>query len=409
MTKPFLFIETPRAGRHNHRFIAPNDYTGNDELLSHFADSARQQPEGTNFVAAGTQAKQQISGRTGWEQIILAGVNVNRLSIKQITSVHEFLEQQLPDVEQLVTKTINWNETTQVVVLRAELNQWLQQLEIQIGTLPKAPDVVMPMVKPSQATKIKSRWRTIMETTSLGILLVLGMIAIVPYFYSKPNQPSTQTVMELHTAQIRIKRLVDAIGGKDAVAVINEINTVAHLPNMNEKNFLNTWRGSNLNQNIPEKGNNWPLSLFLANLTNNGRDLTQWLWGKALNKLAIKHGNGALQPLVECRQAIRNLLLNNPHEVYTPFLQNEDFKASVANLKERVTQWPHPDAIKGKKNCNIEPDKNESMLAWINRCIKPIDGFAEDKELSKIKKVGVACGEIAFTAPIAPNIGSIKK
>lgn len=422
MNKPILFIETPRAGKHNHRFIAPNDYTGGDGALSQWADFARQQTGGANYFGAKREAKQQSSGRIGTEQLILAGVNAKRLSKAQIETIRTFLKERLPDVERLVTQTINWEQATKIIVPRPELNQWLQELEQRLGmAIPAMP----------QETKSESKRRWFMEPTS--ILMVIGIVAFTViiadkfptikdnYDYTGEQKKSEEKLKkkEFETAIAQAQRLIKAIGGNEK-DVRKELAPFA-IPNKDAKTVSDDWTNG-LGKDIPDSDSGpWPVSMFFKNVDGNA--VTTGLWGTNIDQLKIAYAPDSLQPLVQCRIAIRNLMLPSPDLIYTPFFQKEDFGNTDSNpvlaLQSKIYGWPHPDTIKSKTpkgdNCYIENQHKESNENWINRWIgyanvkhtmvkwiksclidKQVE-YADDEELPKIKAVGKACD--LFTKP----------
>jgi hypothetical protein len=408
MTEPvFLFIETPRAGAHNHRFIVPAGYTGGDAALSQWADRARKREQGADFLVAHCAVKQQ-NGRTGVEQLILANVDVKRLSDDQIPVIQAFLQERLPTVERLVTQDIRWEEETQHIVPHSELTQWLQELQQRVGTLPAVP--------------VKSKRRWFMDPTSwiTGAILVFVIAAgchHLDYCKGKPNEgvaatsPAQQTPSSATTAQAtqtnpvnkppgrcgnpavakkRMDLIVDAMSEKQKAK--KEIYT--RFQDSTGNPVSDAWKNSPLCNAIPEEGP-WPLSVVFTEFTDRGAALASGLWGKAPDKWQIDNSpkKGSLQPLLSCRNAIRSLFGKDAQ--YTPFFQAEDFGGSnnpLGSLVDKVQY--HKAVMKTREGCDSKP---KVLVTWIGECFDSIDKVKKeliDENLKHIKAVEKACGAV---------------
>jgi hypothetical protein len=163
-----------------------------------------------------------------------------------------------------------------------------------------------------------------------------------------------------------------------------------------------TWKNG-LGSVINETGS-WPLYMFFSELPDNGRALVQGLWNKRVDELQLADAPNSLKPLLNCRLAIRNLLLFNSTPIHTPFFHNEDFNTAnspLSAISNKVYVWTeaHTDAVKKLHGCDIKPKPSEMLLSWIKNCVIPINGnFTNDAELQRIKAVGDVCGMVTFVS-----------
>ncbi len=121
-------IETPRAGKWNHRHIVAPGIQ--QQAYLDIIETARQKSEGDNFLAVGhdNKVKQFTTDRYAPELLILAGVDTKRLSKNQKQALHDSLTSLLEPVDKLVTGDIDWNrEGENDPVVRKELADWFNK------------------------------------------------------------------------------------------------------------------------------------------------------------------------------------------------------------------------------------------------------------------------------------------
>jgi len=130
MGTPFLIAETPRGGPFGHRFIIPPDTDLRSTEVEGYFQRAALGP-GSNFIAVNRQVVQHLPNgavREGAETLLLAGLESKDLSEWQVKQIGRLLDRLLPELEQLVTKSINWEaDGQQTLVIRAELADWLRR------------------------------------------------------------------------------------------------------------------------------------------------------------------------------------------------------------------------------------------------------------------------------------------
>ncbi|WP_349645837.1 hypothetical protein [Candidatus Parabeggiatoa sp. HSG14] len=175
-------IETPRAGKWNHRFIAAKNGSLSESEITKIIAAARRNSQGDNYIAVSSETAQSVSGRTGKEILVLVGVDVKKLSDAE--EIIARLEQRLKDdVTTLVTETIDWNKDgKELLVRRPELTDW----EKDFSGLPKFsnPEEKTSLPKKSYANPLK------LVGGMVGILVVL-VIGIWIYTFELLEKPNT--------------------------------------------------------------------------------------------------------------------------------------------------------------------------------------------------------------------------
>jgi len=128
-----LFAETPRFSNEGHRFLVPEGNGLSESLLGAFARAAYQNKPGANYLGASRQATQALENgtvRVGSELLVLAGLDVARLTLAQALAAQRWLHARLEglgDVEPA-------KSGRRLVIERPMLNQWLD--DPQLAQLP---------------------------------------------------------------------------------------------------------------------------------------------------------------------------------------------------------------------------------------------------------------------------------
>lgn len=106
---PFLLIETPRAGKWNHRHIVAPGVP--QQAYLDIIETARQKSEGDNFLAVGHdhKVKQLTTDRYAPELLVLAGIDTKRLNKNRKRALQDSLASLLGSVDKLVTGDIDWD------------------------------------------------------------------------------------------------------------------------------------------------------------------------------------------------------------------------------------------------------------------------------------------------------------
>ena len=139
---PFLLIETPRAGKWNHRHIVPPAVS--QQAYLNIIETARQKDEGDNFLAVGhdNKVKQFTTDRYAPELLILAGIDTKRLSKNQKQALQDSLTSLLGSVDKLVTEDIDWNREGETdPVVSEKLAVWFDQHFKDIETIVWNPNL----------------------------------------------------------------------------------------------------------------------------------------------------------------------------------------------------------------------------------------------------------------------------
>ncbi|MFO0954178.1 MAG: hypothetical protein U0835_24085, partial [Isosphaeraceae bacterium] len=93
-----LFAETPRFSNEGHRFLVPVGESPPESVLADFARAAIEGGPGANYLAATRRATQVLENgtvRVGSELLVLAGLDVARLTLAQILAVQTWLYSKL--------------------------------------------------------------------------------------------------------------------------------------------------------------------------------------------------------------------------------------------------------------------------------------------------------------------------
>lgn len=108
-----LFLQTPRAGEWNYRFIVPEGVSWNDTFLGKCLENLELQKSGHKFSREVTQ----LGGRTGNEILAVWFENFGLLPESQRQTIHNILEQWFNSERNELILRINWPEegTVQVV------------------------------------------------------------------------------------------------------------------------------------------------------------------------------------------------------------------------------------------------------------------------------------------------------
>ena len=236
MSMPVLIAETPRMwGQCKHRFLAPPDSQVNDKTAGAFVDAVHgpadqagcvdRNPSGArsgslpkipclswgdNFVGLWQLVGQPLSGREGPEVLVMAGIDVSRLSGAEKHGIQSFLEKRLPDLERIVSQDGgHGTEETTVVIPRRELADWLRQdfpnglplhaqrerpvLTDRPVPLPMAPTADSPQADIQQlagkASMVRKRMVVLMAGMTLGAIVLGGLLSQK----NKPPQTGRRT------------------------------------------------------------------------------------------------------------------------------------------------------------------------------------------------------------------------
>tara|TARA_Y100000310_G_scaffold340800_1_gene437816 strand:+ start:2759 stop:3244 length:486 start_codon:yes stop_codon:yes gene_type:complete len=129
---PCFIIETPRAGQWGHRFITTSNFKSDSLVVANYCMRGFRQTEGDDFISS-TRLVKQISPngavRDGNEIIMLAGINVSKLTVQEKIRITKELEKHLVDLEYLIKHVIDWDiEGKNLIVKRKELDLWLKEM-----------------------------------------------------------------------------------------------------------------------------------------------------------------------------------------------------------------------------------------------------------------------------------------
>lgn len=179
-----LFAETPRAGDLGHRFLVTGENQSPERQIAEYMKWVDKDISfGANFIGV-ARSVQQHSGtsvRMGRETIVLAGVDVSRISRPSRDRLLGLIQKNLDRLEHLVLRKIDWSRLprTEVVVRNAVLSQWLDEIrrlklpetEWTGGPRPLAPTDAEPKL-PRQLRSSRARVGAVL--LSLCLILFVG-------------------------------------------------------------------------------------------------------------------------------------------------------------------------------------------------------------------------------------------
>ena len=172
MKKAFMLAETPRGGPYGHRFIIPPDSNLKSSEVEDYFQRASQGGS-KDFIAVKREVGQRLPNgaiREGTETLLLTGIYVPKLAQHQLFEIQQVLAKRLSDLEQLVTRHINWEEVgNNTIIIRNELTEWWN-LDTATSVSPK---------------KTKKQTNKDITGSLIGILLGLmaGAISLFIWFY----------------------------------------------------------------------------------------------------------------------------------------------------------------------------------------------------------------------------------
>jgi hypothetical protein len=130
MRTPVLIAETPFAGGHGPRFLAPPDRGVDRDVAAHYVGLIREEPgdveeiEGDDYLAVRLQKTDDATGNTAPEVMVLAGIDVDRLTGEERDEVLEQLRERLEVLDDAVA-AVDWTlHEHDVVIEIPELDEW---------------------------------------------------------------------------------------------------------------------------------------------------------------------------------------------------------------------------------------------------------------------------------------------
>ncbi|MDR0706201.1 MAG: hypothetical protein LBF88_14605 [Planctomycetaceae bacterium] len=163
--KFYLFAETPRAGKYNHRFLVPDDCDiPSDISLQTYIDNVRNDKDGKDFVGVYREVKQVDTNRFGKEILVLA---VPYCDISHLAGqLTERLKSHQDELAEIVTEKIDWNKTgaDNLSVVCPELADWQKEFE-----------PLLKNIKPNPQEQ-KGNWIMRHKFLSLIIILILSVV-----------------------------------------------------------------------------------------------------------------------------------------------------------------------------------------------------------------------------------------
>lgn len=186
-----LFAETPRAGSHGHRFlVAAETQVAEAQLADFLAAVQGEVVWGANFLGVSRVVPQTgTSLGEGREILVLAGVDVSRLSASTRKELERRLRELLEQLDELVRR-VDWSQhlSNETVIRSAQLEEWLKKLKAELSLPTRSwQDGPLPLAAEGQFASEESptysrarrggRWRHVVRAAVLLLLLIgLGIL-----------------------------------------------------------------------------------------------------------------------------------------------------------------------------------------------------------------------------------------
>lgn len=369
---PFLLIETPRAGKWNHRHIVPPGVPQRAYL--DLIETARQQGEGDNFLAVGhkNEVKQFTTDRYAPELLILAGVDTKRLDKNQKQALQDSLTSLLGAVGKLVTKDIDWNRESETdPVVREELAVWFHQHFKGVEAIVWNPNL--------------KRFKKIMFIATITIVLV--SLGLVGHFGFKGGE-SPKEDSDVIAANQLIESLSNVQSFIDKDGVTKELEKLGFIENREGKMKISSeMKGTDLTiitgkRVFPEEIE----KLFSSKVDSVNMNSPQ-----------------IVNDLISCKKGIINLagLQDTSH---TPFIKEYQVNALKNKIKEHRKEEDKryegrledkPGDV--KKSCSNEL-ADEKPLEFLKRCYeklgKTISSKGDDKFWKLSESLLESCSKV---------------
>lgn len=340
---PFLFIETPRAGKWNHRHIVPPGVPQKSYL--DIIEIARQKTEGDNFLAVGhdNKVKQIKDNRYAPELLVLAGIDTKRLSDQQRKALQDSLNSLLRSVDTLVTGDIDWNrEGENDPVVREELAVWFNQQFKDVETI-------------VWNQKSKRLYKKIMSEITIVLLVLLGLGGGGYYSYKQSQHPPEDPHVVVNE---RIQLLSNE--GSPREEALEELKKAGLIVEKSKDKFEIP---SDIDLNIIPAERVFPQEISV--LFSNNADSVN------LNT------RDTVKKLISCKEEIITFAeLSNTNTSHTPFItpnQVEALKNKIKGYRKQADKDTYEKIIKANRTLESSCGKNladTSPLEFLIKCDK---------------------------------------
>ncbi|MDQ5911384.1 MAG: hypothetical protein QG599_3481 [Pseudomonadota bacterium] len=376
---PFILIETPRAGKWNHRHIVAPGIP--QQAYLDIIETARQKSEGDNFLAVGhnNKVKQFTTDRYAPELLILAGIDTKRLSKNQKQALQDSLTSLLSSVDKLVTENIDWNrEGENDPVVREELAVWFNLHFKVVEAIAWNP-------------KLKRLSKKIMPVIIATTVLVL--LGLVSYFGFKIGEKPKES-SDVVAANQLIQMLSDALSGDKGE---------------NRKKVSEELEKLNLIELVSKNSERWKISSDRVKQIDFNKVTIERVFPGDISRLFLNKENSInlnspqiVKDLIACKEQIINFAtLQNTNTSYTPFItldQVDKLKKEITDHRKDKNEF-YSGVISGnedlKTSCGEDLAKN-NPLKFLKDCYRDY-GIKNHENIffwKKAKSLLDSCGEI---------------
>ena len=182
MSRPFLIVETPRAGELGHRFFVPPSVM-DETYVARIAAAASREPRGTDYLSVTREVEQRLASgsvRRSPETIILTGIDVERLG-QDVDHLLASLKDLWPEVDRQVATIISgeWPPSRGTLIAAQLLDQWMCRLD---------PKDQLPVVDDAPSDR-RTRNSLALPAVALLILALVAVLWMLRGDAPKPRNP----------------------------------------------------------------------------------------------------------------------------------------------------------------------------------------------------------------------------
>lgn len=183
-----LFVETPRAGNHGHRFLVSCEDQVPEKRIAEYVKAVDKDVSfGANYLGVARSVEQRGTAvREGREIVVLVGIDISRANVHLQKELTGLLRKYLEQLEQLL-QTIDWSHVgrERIVIYRRELSGWLDEVQRRY---PLRPVQWIKGPRPLRNSTKARTWRRIAVVVIIIAIMIISGLIIFPNAVSPPDE-----------------------------------------------------------------------------------------------------------------------------------------------------------------------------------------------------------------------------